>query len=130
MRSIGFSLIELMIVVSIISILTMMAIPSYQHYTLRARFTEVMTATLPFKTAISVALQTGTPLSELNNHSSWIPPEPKPTKNLARISVKKGIITATATSLINQATLILTPNEDGSHFSIDGTCVEMELCHD
>ena len=130
MRPTGFSLIELMIVVSIISILTMMAIPSYQHYTMRARFTEVITATLPFKTAIAVALQTGASASELNNRSSWIPPEPKATKNLARITVKKGVITATATSLLNNATLILTPNEDGSHFAIDGTCVEMELCHD
>ena len=124
----GFSLVELMIVVSIISILAVMAIPSYQHYTMRARFTEVIAATLPFKTAIAIALQTGAAKSELENGAHFIPPEPPSSKNLANLHVKKGIIIATSSALMNHATYSLTPNEDGSQWEVGGSCLNMGLC--
>jgi len=125
----GFSLIELMIVVAIIGILSMIAIPSYQNYTTRARFAEVITATDPFKTAIALALQQGTALSELSNGSNGIPAEPPSTKNLQNLSVKNGIITASSTKIAGDATLILTPNTDGSSWLIEGSCVMLGLCN-
>ena len=47
-----------MIVVAIIAILAAIALPAYQTYTQRARFSEVITATGPFKSAIEVCIQT------------------------------------------------------------------------
>ncbi|HLB41373.1 MAG TPA: prepilin-type N-terminal cleavage/methylation domain-containing protein [Gammaproteobacteria bacterium] len=126
----GFSLIELMIVVSIISILAMLAIPSYQVYIQRARFAEVITMTEVFKMAVSLALQQGIPSSELVNGKYDIPNDPKSTHNLSSIHVENGIITATGTALVNHASYILKPNSDGTIWTISGTCLKNGLCHE
>ena len=53
----GFTLIELMIVVAIIGILAAVALPAYQQYSDKARFTEVVMATNAAKTALEVCGQ-------------------------------------------------------------------------
>lgn len=127
----GFSLIELMIVVAIIGILSTIAIPSYQNYALRARFSEVIAATEPYKTAISLALQQGIPITELSNNTHGIPTEPISSKNLQTIKVDHGIITATATKVASNTTYVLKPKtDDGSTWEVDisSTCLKAGLC--
>ena len=64
-----------MIVIAIIGILAAVAMPAYQTYADRARFSEVVLATTPYKSAAEVAVQTGraTTLADLAHGTLGIP---------------------------------------------------------
>ena len=53
----GFTLIELMIVVAIIGILAAVALPAYQDYTVRAKVSEIVLAASSCRTGISETVQ-------------------------------------------------------------------------
>jgi len=125
----GFSLIELMIVVSLIGILAAIAVPTYQQYTKRARFSEVIAMTEGYKTAVTLAIQEGIPLEELGAGTHGIPEEIKGLKHVENIKVEQGVITATASKLIDNVSYILKPNSDGSVWNISGTCLKKGYCH-
>ena len=53
----GFTLIELMIVSAIVGILAAVALPAYQNYSTKAKFSEVVAAGQPIRAAIDICLQ-------------------------------------------------------------------------
>ena len=55
----GFTLVELLAVIAILSILAALALPAYNNYTLKSKFSEVVLATAPTKTAISTCAVSG-----------------------------------------------------------------------
>ncbi|PIQ44076.1 MAG: pilus assembly protein TapA [Gammaproteobacteria bacterium CG11_big_fil_rev_8_21_14_0_20_46_22] len=128
MNARGFTLMELMIVMAIVSILAAIALPTYQYYTHRARFTGVLVACEPYRAAVALALQEGTEMSAINNGENGVPDSPSSNQNIKSIIVSQGVITATASKAAGSYTYTLTPDANGADFSVGGTCLNAGLC--
>ncbi|MEM7284355.1 MAG: prepilin-type N-terminal cleavage/methylation domain-containing protein [Pseudomonadota bacterium] len=130
----GFTLIELMIVIAIIGILASIAVPQYQTYNFRSRFTEVVVATRPFKTAFEVAAQTGriTAPAQADSGALGMPSAVGASGEIASVSMTNGVITGTAAASIGNGaeTIILTPSGVSApiQWTMTGTCVDNGLC--
>lgn len=132
----GFTLIELMIVVAIIGILAAIAIPQYQTYTARAKFSEVVQATQSLKTAVEVCINDLGAATNCTGGSNNIPADVATatgTKYLASTTVLAGAITATAVTGqgLSGETYVLTPTlqaGQGVTWAVSGTCVAANLC--
>jgi len=109
MNKSGFTLIEMMVVIAIAGILTAIAVPKYNTYQKRSRFTEVVLAASAYKLPASIAVQSGkiTNVDDLNSGKYGIPGKlesgQSASPHVESVSIDKGKIRAIGTAAFENA---------------------------
>ena len=132
----GFTLIELMIVIAIIGILAAVAVPQYSQYTKRAKFSEVITAAAPVKTAMEICVATENSLTACDTFAkigvTAASVEAPDTVASAVIAATTGIITLTGNTELEDKTYTLTPTYTAAANTLTwvqaGTCDGSKYC--
>lgn len=132
----GFTLIELLIVVAIIGILAAIAVPSYQSYSSKAKFSEVVNATAPFKTGVEVCVNSGNAVADCDAGLLGVPAAlPSGLGSyVASVNVTDGVITAIGSGAAPlNSNIIMTPNATATSWDKAGsggtsTCIAAGLC--
>lgn len=121
----GFTVIELVIIVVIISILATIAIPAYQNYVIRGRVAEALSYGSHAKVAVTEYYQTqGT--FPTNNTQAGLSSGTLTASNVSAVLISQGGIITITTSIRNATgTLTLTPTATSS--GINWSCEALSL---
>ena len=138
-NQLGFTLLELLVVIAVIGVLASLAVPRLQTQIQRARFVEVVNATGPFKTAVEACALRINAVAGCVNGAQGIPAAAGASTSgiVASVAVgANGVITATGGAGVGANTYILTPvipaaaaSADGLTWAVGGSCLANALCN-
>ncbi|WP_075182198.1 prepilin peptidase-dependent pilin [Pantoea sp. 1.19] len=106
----GFTLIELMIVITMIAMLSAIGLPAYQGYLQKAALTDMLQSVMPLKTAAELcAIEHGN-VAACSSGSEGIP-SPTPSRYIARLTLNHGQLAVHGGDMLTGLTLTLTPEQ-------------------
>lgn len=124
----GFTLIELLIAIAIVGVLVTIAIPSYQNYTRKAHYTEIVQATSPYKLGVEECFQLEGTLEICKPGTNGVPPNIEAGQGVGLVDsvivTANGVVTVTPKKLYGilvQDDYIITPTPKNNQLTWAGS---------